>query len=72
MKNAKSLATPAARHPRSRTDAAGLRTDGPTFAEWIDQGNPPKSYPPPGYAARESPDEVAAPAGKPRKKKAVR
>lgn len=37
-----------------RTDADGLRLDGPTLEEFTIAGYPPESYPPEGWAARPS------------------
>lgn len=37
-----------------------LREDGPTIEEWIAAGYPPGVYPPQGYAARSTPEEIRA------------
>lgn len=37
-----------------------LRTDGPTFQEYLDAGYWPEGYPPRGYASKHSPEELAA------------
>lgn len=41
-------------------DAAGLRTDGPTIAEFVAAGYKAADYPPAGYASRSTEDEIAA------------
>lgn len=41
-------------------DAHGLRTDGPTIAEFVDAGYPAGSYPPNDYASRSTPEEIEA------------
>jgi hypothetical protein len=42
---------------RPEPDSSGLRTDGPTLAQWLKAGYIADAYPPPGYAVR--PDPVA-------------
>lgn len=41
-------------------DKNSLRTDGPTIAEYIAAGYPATNYPPHGYSAVSSADEIAA------------
>lgn len=45
------------REPAQEVDpdlnADGLRTDGPTLAEYVDAGYDPANYPPKGYASKE-------------------
>jgi hypothetical protein len=41
-------------------DENGLRTDGPTVAEYVDAGYQASSYPPAGYASRSTPEEIDA------------
>lgn len=36
-------------------DKDGLRTDGPTYEDWLVHGNKDKPYPPRGYAAKDTP-----------------
>ncbi|AEA70183.1 Conserved hypothetical protein [Pseudomonas brassicacearum subsp. brassicacearum NFM421] len=40
-------------------DADGLRTDGPTVAEYVAAGYKASNYPPEGYASRSTEDEIA-------------
>lgn len=44
--------------PSTERAAPQLREDGPTIEEWIDAGYPPAAYPPLGYAARSTPEEI--------------
>lgn len=46
--------------PLTEPMAPQLREDGPTIEEWIAAGYPPGVYPPPGYAARSTPEEIRA------------
>lgn len=46
--------------PTPLVDENGLRLDGPTVAEYVTAGYPPANYPPTGYAARSTPEEIAA------------
>jgi hypothetical protein len=39
---------------------AGARSDGPTIEEFLEAGYPAENYPPEGYAARSTPEEIAA------------
>ena len=41
-------------------DANGLRTDGPTVAEYVAAGYLATNYPPHGYASRSTSEEIAA------------
>jgi hypothetical protein len=41
-------------------NAAPLRQDGPTVAEYVAAGYKAASYPPAGYASRSTPEEIAA------------
>jgi hypothetical protein len=41
-------------------DENGLRTDGPTVAEYVDAGYQAGSYPPTGYASRSTAEEIEA------------
>lgn len=41
-------------------DENGLRTDGPTVAEYVDAGYQASKYPPAGYASRCTPEEIDA------------
>lgn len=43
----------------SGADANGLRTDGPTVAEYVAAGYKASNYPPEGYASRSSAEEIA-------------
>lgn len=45
---------------RAVTDSDGLRTDGPTVAEYVAAGYRAENYPPQGYASRSTPDEITA------------
>lgn len=38
----------------------GLRKDGPTIGEWLDRGYLAEAYPPSGYEARSTPEEIDA------------
>lgn len=40
-------------------DHTGLRTDGPTVAEFVTAGYRAENYPPQGYASRSSAEEIA-------------
>lgn len=40
-------------------DADGLRTDGPTVAEFVDAGYQATNYPPQGYVSRSTQEEIA-------------
>lgn len=40
--------------PTANTNEAGLRTDGPTFEQYVDAGYPPANYPPGGYVEKPS------------------
>src|SRR5689334_7077706 len=41
-------------------DAEGLRTDGPTIAEWVAAGYRASAYPPSGYASKSTAEEIQA------------
>jgi len=41
-------------------DTDGLRTDGPTVAEWVAAGYAASAYPPSGYTSKSTADEVEA------------
>jgi len=43
----------------SGADADGLRTDGPTVAEYVAAGYKASNYPPDGYSSRSTEDEIA-------------
>ncbi|MBP0438427.1 hypothetical protein [Tianweitania sediminis] len=45
---------------REAGDDEGLRQDGPTIAEYLSAGYKAENYPPAGYAARSTPEEIAA------------
>lgn len=46
--------------PTPITNSDGLRMDGPTIAEFLTAGYLAENYPPEGYAARSTPEEIAA------------
>lgn len=45
--------------PPQPLNADGLRTDGPTIAEFVQAGYLASNYPPAGYASRSTPEEIA-------------
>lgn len=49
------IAAPA---PAPLVNAQGLRTDGPTLAQWLKAGYTAKGYPPQGYAATTTPCKI--------------
>jgi hypothetical protein len=44
----------------SGADEDGLRTDGPTVAEYVDAGYQASTYPPKGYSSRSTNEEIEA------------
>lgn len=46
--------------PQHPVNSDGLRTDGPTIAEFIAAGYSAANYPPQGCASRSTPEEIAA------------
>lgn len=44
---------------RPAADGDGLRADGPTIADYVAAGYKASSYPPHGYVARSTPEEIA-------------
>lgn len=45
---------------REAAEGDGLRSDGPTVADYVAAGYKASAYPPHGYASRSTPEEIAA------------